>query len=491
MKKVAVIGGGISGLSAACFAAKEGHDVTIYEKNATLGGRARHFSEKNFVYDMGPSWYWMPDVFETFFNQFGKSTSDYYHLVQLDPGFRMFFSQDDVLDIPANRESLYETFERIEPGSAQRLKQYLAGAAYKYKEGMLKMAYMPSVSWLEFARPQMLAKASRLDMFTSISKHVRKFFKDERLIALMEFPVLFLGAMPWDVPALYSLMNHAALSQGTWYPMGGMFKIVEGMFRLATSLGVRFHTHCDVGQIAVIDEKAYLLHTSLGDFNADAFIGTCDYYHLEQFLLEPEFRNYSENYWRRKTFAPSCLIYYLGINKRIDNLIHHNLFFDADLAHHAKEIYEHPQWPQQPLFYACCPSKTDPSVAPPGHENLFLLIPVATGLKDTPDIQEQYFNIIIRRMEQICGTSIAPHIVYKRSYAVSDFSHDYNAYKGNAYGLANTLRQTAILKPSIKNKKIDNLFYAGQLTVPGPGVPPAIISGQIAASLTGKYLNKL
>ena len=455
-----------------------------------MGGRARCYSAQGYMFDMGPSWYWMPDVFESFFEQFGKSVSDYYNLVQLDPGFRMFFSKTDVLDIPANEDALFATFERIEPGSAERLKKYLQEAEYKYKEGMLKLARKPSISWFEYADPKMLLSAMRLDMFTSISKHVRKFFKDERLIALMEFPVLFLGAMPSRVPALYSLMNFSALKQGTWYPMGGMHKIIEGMEALAASLGVETHTSCPVEHIAVIGDNAYLLHTPQGPFNTDVVIGTCDYNHLEQSLLAPANRNYSEEYWDKKTFAPSCLIFYIGVSKKIKGLIHHNLFFDADLDKHAKEIYEKPSWPQQPLFYVCCPSKTDPTVAPIGHENLFVLMPVAPGLKDSDVIHEQYFDLLMSRMEAICGDEIKPYIDYKKTYSVSNFVNDYNAYKGNAYGLANTLSQTAVLKPSVKNRNVENLFYAGQLTVPGPGVPPALISGEIAAKLACKYLDK-
>ena len=487
MQNISIIGSGFSGLSAACFMAKQGHDVTVFEKNDSIGGRARSFREAGFMFDMGPSWYWMPDIFEQFFANFNKQPEDYYDLVQLDPGFQIIFKKGDVLTIPASLEGIYEVFETIEKGSAAKLKQFLAEGAYKYNTGMKQLVYKPSFSWLEFANYEIISGAAKLDMFRSVSTHVHSFFKDERLIALMEFPVLFLGAMAKNIPALYSLMNYAALSMGTWYPMGGMKEIINGMETLAASMGVKFETGCEVQKINVQSGKANSIETNKGNFKTDGVIATGDYHHIEQQLLDKQYRNYDEKYWDKKTFAPSCLIFYVGVNKKIKNLIHHNLFFDASMDTHSKDIYEQPQWPVDPLFYACCPSKTDSTVAPEGMENLFLLIPIAPGLKDTEEIRESYFKKIITRMEQHSNDTILDHIIYKKSYCVNDFINDYNAYKGNAYGLANTLRQTAVLKPTLRNKKVKNMFYAGQLTVPGPGVPPALISGQVAAEQLIKH----
>ena len=353
---------------------------------------------------------------------------------------------------------------------------------------MKGLVYKPAFSWLEFSSFEVLSGMAKLQIFKSVSMHVRDYFKDERLIALMEFPVLFLGAMPDRIPALYSLMNYAALSLGTWYPMGGLTEVVGSMERLAGSLGVEIIRNCEVNKIDVNNNRVNRVLTSKGNFAMDGLIASGDYHHMEQALLDEKYRNYNEAYWDKKTFAPSCLIFFLGVNKKIENLIHHNLFFDTSMDAHSRAIYEDPRWPENPLFYVCCPSKTDPSVAPPGMENLFLLIPVASALADTPEIRERYFDKIITRMEQLCGDNILPHIVYKQSYCISDFERDYHAYKGNAYGLANTLRQTAVLKPTLRNKKIKNMFYAGQLTVPGPGVPPALISGQLAAEQLMKFL---
>ena len=477
MSKIAIIGAGFSGLSAACYTAAAGHEVHIFEKNSDIGGRARQFTtDSGYMFDMGPSWYWMPDVFERFFNDFGYSVKDFYELVLLDPSFKIVWTGNENLPIPANYEELAKLFESIEPGSAVALEKFMEEAQYKYETGMQDLVYMPGLSLTEFANKKVITGALRLQIFSSFSKHVRKFFKDERLIALMEFPVLFLGAMPEDTPALYSLMNYAGLKLGTWYPMGGFGKVIDGMAQVAEKLNVTIHTEAAVEKILVNKDHSSGLVVNGVNIYFDGIIAAADYAHVEEKLLPKEYRNYSANYWEQKTFAPSCLIYYLGVNKKLKNILHHTLFFEEKLKQHSIEIYKKPVWPTKPLFYACCPSVTDPNVAPEGHENIFLLMPIAPGLNDEESLREPYFDMMMDRLEANTGESIKPFIEYKKSYCIKDFILDYNAFKGNAYGLANTLMQTAILKPKIKNKKIKNLFYAGQLTVPGPGVPPSIIS---------------
>lgn len=488
MSKITIIGSGFSGLASASFAAKAGHSVTVLEKNSTIGGRCRFYEENGFGFDMGPSWYWMPDVFEKFFARFDRKPSDYYQLVKLDPGFRMVFGKNDVVDVPAEMTDIENLFESIEPGSSAKLKKFLKEGKFKYEVGMQQLVYKPAYSWFEFMNYDVLRGVAGSHVFKSVRSYVRSYFKDPRLIALMEFPVLFLGAMPQQIPALYTLMNYAALDMGTWYPMGGMHKIIQGMASLAQELGVEIQTDAEVKRINVRNKRAVSLNVNGADLKTDGIISSADYHHTEQVLLGKEFANYSETYWKNKVFAPSCLIFYLGVSKKIDRLHHHNLFFDADLDQHAREIYQTPEWPENPLFYVCCPSKTDPSVAPVGSENLFILVPVATGLEDSDATRKKYFDMIISRMESFTGTSFVNDIVYNRSYCIRDFVNDYNAYGGNAYGLANTLSQTAVLKPSLRNRKVENLFYAGQLTVPGPGIPPALISGEIAASEIHKQL---
>ena len=490
MAKISIIGSGFSGLAAACFAAKEGHEVTLFEKNETTGGRARTFKSDGFTFDMGPSWYWMPDVFENFFAQFGKSASDYYQLKKLDPGFQLVFGKDDTVEIPASMKELEAVFENIEAGSAVKLRRFLKEAEFKYNVGMKDLVYKPAFSWLEYANLDVVKGMLKANLFSSVSAYVRSYFTDERLVALMEFPVLFLGAMANKIPALYTMMNYSALVQGTFYPVGGMCKIAEGMKELAVSLGVEIRTGVDVTRIVVSGKLVTSLQTSIGNIAVDGLIAAADYNHVEQQLLEEKYRNYSAGYWEGKTFAPSCLIYYVGVSKKIKKLLHHNLFFDADFEQHANDIYSDPKWPDKPLFYVCCPSKTDNTIAPEGMENLFILVPVATGLKDDGATRESYFEGIIKRMESYCGEEFAAQVIYKRTYCIKDFMEDYHAFKGNAYGLANTLMQTAVLKPSLKNKHLKNMFYAGQLTVPGPGVPPALISGQLASVQLNKFLQK-
>lgn len=485
-QSVLVIGSGFAGLSAATSLADKGFQIKIVEKNTSIGGRARKFSTSGFTFDMGPSWYWMPDVFEAYFNKFGKKVSDYYELERLDPSYKVVYSQDEQVDIPAMMSDLEALFEKYEPGAGTQLRKFLDQAAYKYEVGINKLVYKPGRSIMEFASPKLLYDVIRIDVFQSMAKHVRKFFTNDKLIQLMEFPILFLGALPENTPALYSLMNYADMALGTWYPKGGMHKIVEGMAALAQEKGVEILTDHEVLSINSSNGKVTSVTTSQGELQADVVIGGADYHHIESKLLAPEDRNYSDDYWDKRVMAPSSLIYYLGIDKKLEGLLHHNLFFDTDFKPHAHTIYTDPQWPEDPLFYVSIVSKTDPKSAPEGCENVFILIPVAPDLDDTEDIREHYYELVMNRLEQLTGQSVKEHVIYKRSYAHQDFKDDYHSFKGNAYGLANTLTQTAILKPALKNKKLSNLYYTGQLTVPGPGVPPSLISGQVVADEVAK-----
>ncbi len=489
-QKAIIIGAGFAGLAAATKLASKGFDVTVLEKNATLGGRARKLEIDGFTFDMGPSWYWMPDVFEDYFKQFNTTVAQQYELIRLDPSYAVFFGKDDVFRVPANLNEFYDLFEKQEPGSSIQLKKFLKDAEYKYKVSMSDFVHKPSLSILEFMDFRILNAALRMDLFKSISKYIHKHFKNEKLIQLLEFPVLFLGAKPDETPALYSMMNYADIVLGTWYPMGGMAQIVDAMVRVAEQQGVKIRTGEIVEQINIQNGNAVSVTSNGITYASDVVVGAADYHHTEQKLLEEKYRNYTVDYWNSRKMAPSCLMYYLGIDKKIKGLEHHNLFFDAPFDLHAEEIYDRPQWPSNPLFYSTCASKTDKSVAPEGKENLVLLIPVAVGIEDNEAIREKYFNIMMDRLEHLTGQEIKKHVIVKKSYAINDFKNDYNSFGGNAYGLANTLMQTAILKPSLKNKKVSNLYYAGQLTVPGPGVPPSIISGLVAAKEIVKKLKK-
>lgn len=480
-KKVIVIGSGFAGLASASLLAQSGFDVTILEKNDQPGGRCRVWEKDGFTFDMGPSWYWMPDVFENYFALFGKKVSDFYDLKRLDPGYRIYFGKDDEMDIPASMDELEALFEKVEPGSSKGLREFMEQAAYKYEVGMSDYVFRPSHNVGEFIDFRLIRESFRIQMFKSLSKHVRQYFKNPKLIKLLEFPVLFLGATPQKTPALYSMMNHADLALGTWYPMGGMYQIVEAMVSIAKEQGVKFELNTEVTSIEVLGKEAHRVHTAQGAFEAEIVVANSDYEHTDQRLLEPEYRHYSPKYWDKRAMSPSSLLFYIGLNKKIEGIKHHNLFFDRDFELHAKEIYTDPKWPTDPLFYVSCTSKTDPACAPEGGENLFILIPLAPDLVDGEDYRERYYDLVMDRLEDIIGQNVRDAVVVKRSYAMTDFKKDYHAFKGNAYGLANTLLQTAFLKPKLKSKKVKNLYYAGQLTVPGPGVPPSLISGQVVA----------
>lgn len=480
-KAVIIIGSGFAGLSAASFMAKAGWQVTVVEKHTTPGGRARQFSDAGFTFDMGPSWYWMPDVFERYFKQFGKSVADYYQLKRLDPSYRVYWP-DGPVDIPANYEELQSLFDTIEPGTGAKLDLFLKEAAYKYEVGIHKLVHKPGQSLTEFLDWDLVSGVFKLDVFRSIKSHVAKYFTHPKLRELMEFPVLFLGALPEDTPALYSLMNYADIKGGTWYPEGGMFQIVKAMYDLAVELGVQFEFNQNVQEIRIRQNAARQVVTQDREYEADVVIGGADYHHIEMNLLPEPFRTYTPAYWGKRIMAPSCLLYYVGLNKRLKNIRHHSLFFDTSFEVHGKEIYTTKEWPSDPLFYMSATSVTDTTVAPEGCENLFLLIPVATGLSDdSPERRQFYFDKVLARLEQQTGQSVKDAIIYQKSFAHSDFVSEYNAFRGNAYGLANTLGQTAVLKPACRSKKVRNLFYTGQLTVPGPGVPPSLISGEVVA----------
>ncbi len=478
-KSVAIIGSGFSSLSAACYLAKEGFNVTVFEKNESLGGRASQFKENGYTFDMGPSWYWMPDVFERFFNDFGYKASDFYEIEKLNPAYSVFF-EDSKIDIPDTLEDIYDTFENVEKGSAEALKEFIADAKSNYDVAIKDVVYRPGISPLELVTPKTIKKLGQF--FGNISKDVRKKVKDPRLVSILEFPVLFLGAKPKDTPAFYNFMNYADFGLGTWQPKGGMHAVVQGMVKLATSLGVEFVVNANVEKIHIEDKITRGITVNNEYLKFDKVLSGADYHHTET-LIGKEYKQYSEKFWDKKTFAPSSLLFYVGFDKKLKGVSHHNLFFDTDFEKHAYEIYDAPQWPTEPLFYANFTSITDPSTAPEGCENGFFLIPLAPGVKDTEELREKYFNKIITRFERITSQDISNNISFKKSFCVNDFKSRYNSYKGNAYGMANTLLQTAFLRPGLRSSKAKNLFFTGQLTVPGPGVPPALISGKLVAGL--------
>ena len=482
-KNISIIGSGFSALAASCYLAQAGHQVTVYEKNESVGGRARQFKADGFTFDMGPSWYWMPDVFERFFADFGKKTTDYYELVKLSPAYNVYYGTNDCVAIADNLKDIEKTFESIEKGSGKELRDFMAKAKSNYDIAIKDLVYRPGVSPLELITVETTKKLGQF--FSTISKDVRKKFKNKKLVQILEFPVLFLGAKPSDTPSFYSFMNYADFGLGTWHPKTGMFDVVRAMENLATELGVTFKTNSNIEKIIVENKIAKAIVVNGKRIDSDVVLSGADYHHTET-LLDEEHRAYSEKYWDSRVFAPSSLLFYVGFDKKIKNVTHHALFFDVDFEQHAKDIYDEPQWPAEPLFYANFPSMTDKTAAPEGMESGFFLIPLAPGIKDTEALRTEYFDKIINRFETITQQKVKDSIVYSKSFCKNDFVSEYNSYKGNAYGMANTLLQTAFLRPKLKSKKVDHLYFTGQLTVPGPGVPPALISGKLVSELINK-----
>jgi len=484
-KKVIVIGSGFSSLSASCYLAQKGYDVEIFEKNSTIGGRARQLKKEGFTFDIGPTWYWMPDVFERFFADFNKKPQDFYELLKLNPAYKVYFSKEESITIGDTLDKIYSAFEEIEKGSSKKLKKFIDKAKSNYDIAIKDLVYRPGVSPLELITPKTATKLNQF--FNTIAQEVRKEFKNDKLIQVLEFPVLFLGAKPSDTPAFYNFMNFADFGLGTWHPKGGMYQVILAMEKLAKSLGVKINLNASAEKILVDEnDKTTGIITHGKTHTADVVLSGADYHHTET-LLDQAHRQYSEAYWNKKTFAPSSLLFYVGLDKKIENIEHHTLFFDVDFKAHAKAIYDHAEWPEEPLFYASFPSKTDDNIAPHGKEAAIFLIPLAPGLKDEQSLRERYFEKIITRFENITNQNISNYVIFKESFCVNDFIKDYNSYKGNAYGLANTLFQTAFLRPKLKSKKVKSLYFTGQLTVPGPGVPPSLISGKLVAELIKKH----
>ncbi len=480
MSTISIIGSGFSSLSAACYLAKQGFEVNLYEKNSVFGGRARVLEKEGFRFDMGPSWYWMPDVFERYFSDFGKQPSDYYELIKLSPGYKVFFEDSSHLEIPSNIEEVYQLFEKEETGGASKLKSFLQEALYNYEVGVQDLVYKPGLSPIELITPQTIKKVYQF--FTSIRAVVRKRFKSKKLVTILEFPVLFLGAKPEDTPAFYSFMNYADLVLGTWYPKGGMYNVVKAMTKLGSEIGVNYFNSSNVEKILTEGDRAVGICVNGKDIYSDFVLSGADYQHSEQ-LLSSGLRGYSEKYWEQRVFAPSALLFYIGFSKKLKNLRHHTLFFDEDFDSHAKEIYDQPSWPKNPLFYASFPSITDSSIAPAGKEAAVLLIPLSPGIEDDLGIRKKYLEMMLDRLELHTKQSLKADMLFYDSYCINDFKNDYNSYKGNAYGMANTLRQTAFMRPKLKSNKVKHLYFTGQLTVPGPGVPPALISGKVVSDL--------
>ncbi len=480
-EKVTIVGSGFGGIAAAGLLAKNDFDVTVIEKNEQAGGRASVWKNEGFTFDLGPSWYLMPDVFEKFFSNFNKKPEELMDLKRLDPSYRVFFSKKDIVDVSADFKKNLKLFDQMEKDGSKKMEKYLSKSQYQYEIAMNEFIYKDYEHLTDFFKPKLVIEGTKLHMFDKLDNYAKRFFESERIRKILEYTIVFLGGSPYDSPALYSLMSHVDFNLGVWYPIGGMGKLVEAMVKVAEESGAKFNYNEKVEKINVNSGKVTGVKTDKNSYDSDKVIVNADYAYADMNLLEKRHRSYSDRYWNKRKIAPSAYLIYLGLNKRLKSFTHHNLYFDKNWNEHFTQIFKNPIWPDNPSYYVSCTSKTDNSVAPKGCENVFILVPVAAGLEDTPQLREKYFDKIITHIEKLTGESIKDSIIVKRIFAHNDFSQRYNAYKGTALGLAHTLRQTAIFRPSQKSKKVKNLYYTGHYNHPGIGVPMVIISSQILA----------
>lgn len=486
MKKIIIVGAGIGGLSAAALLAKKGYTVTILEKNKQPGGRAGLLTAKGFTFDMGPSWYLMPDVFETFYKEFGKKPSDYFKLQKLDPSYKIFFNPQRSLEIPGNYKKTLNLFDQLEKNGAEKLKKYINSSEFLYKKSLDTFLYNDYRKPTDFIKKDVIMNGHKLHLFENMDKFTKKYFSNEEARKILLYNIVFLGGTPSNTPALYSLMAYIDFKMGVFYPMGGITMFISSLVSLCKDYGVIIKYNQDVKHIKVEDGIAKKVVTHKGTYGADIIISNADYHFTETKLLSKNFQTYPENYWKKKTIAPSAFILYIGVKKKISNLKHHNLYLDEDWTKHFESIFKKPSWPNNPSYYVCVPSKTDMSVAPKGMENLFVLVPVAAGLKDTPAIRKKYTTKIIKHLEELTGQTFEKDIVFLKTFAHNDFSTLYNSYKGSALGLSHTLLQSALFRPAHKSKKVKNLYYTGANNHPGIGMPTCLISSQIVTKLIQK-----
>ena len=479
-ESVVVIGAGFGGLSSACYLANAGADVRVIEKNEQLGGRASVLEADGFRFDMGPSWYLMPDVFERFFGYFDRTLSDYYELTHLDPHYRIFFKDGDRVDVTADLERTKEVFEEYEPGAGEALERYLEKSATNYEVGMEHFVYEDRERLRDYLDLDVARQARGLSLLGSMQGHVEKYFEHPKLQQIMQYTLVFLGGSPRNTPALYNLMSHVDFNLGVWYPEDGLGGVVDGIAELGRELGVTFETETPATAIKG-REGGFLIETPDRSIRADLVVSNAEYPHTERDLLTPEERGYDADYWESKTYAPSAFLLYLGVEGELEELAHHTLVLPTDWEEHFSQIFDEPDWPDDPAYYLCVPSETDDEVAPEGHSNLFILVPIAPGLEDTPERREAYRSLVLDDVAANTGTDLRDRIVYERSFCVEDFADRYNSYRGSALGLAHTLRQTALFRPPHRSKRVDGLYFTGSYTTPGIGVPMCLISGQLTA----------
>ncbi len=480
----AVVGAGFAGMAAAALLGRDGYDVTVIEKNNRPGGRAMVYEEKGYTFDMGPSWYMMLEAFERFFAEFNKTPGDYYETVRLDPSYRVFFGDGNVVDVHADLDQNMALFNELEPNGAAKLQEFLEQSKYQYEVAIDDFIYREYESWRDVLDPQLIVEGLKLHIFQSLDRFTKRYFSSVKARKLIEYSIAFVGGAPHISPAMYSLLTHCDLNLGIWYPMGGYGSVMQAVYKLAQEQGASFQFDTDVKRIQVNGGVATGVSTSQGAVDADLVVNTADYWHGEMHMLPERYRTYGRRYWERRTLAPASYLIFLGLDTKLDALVHHNLYLNPDWDSYFEQVFgSRPRWPDDPSYYVSCQSHTDPSMAPEGGENLTILVLVAPGLEDTEEIRRRYYDKIMSHFEGLIGVNVREHVVTKRIFAHNDFASYFNAYKGTSLGLAHTLRQTAILRPRHRSKKVDNLYYAGHYTHPGVGVPVTLISAQIAHRL--------
>ena len=480
-QSVVVIGGGFGGLATACYLADAGADVRLLEKNEQLGGRASRLERDGFRFDMGPSWYLMPDVFETFFGHFDRSPDDYYGLTRLDPHYRIFFKDGDRLEMSGDMAANRAVFEEYESGAGDTLDDYLRKSKRNYEVGMEHFVYEDRPELGDYVDLDVLKNARGLSLVGSMQGHVEDYFDHPKLQQVMQYTLVFLGGAPTNTPALYNLMSHVDFNLGVYYPDGGLGGVVDGIASMAGELGVEFHTGEPVTEIRGRRGGFAVRTATGGEYLPDLVVSDADYAHTEQELLPPEKRQYDADYWESRTYAPSAFLLYLGVEGDVDPLAHHTLVLPTDWDPHFEAIFDDPAWPDDPAYYVCVPSETDDDVAPEGHSNLFVLVPVAAGLDDTPELRASYRELVLDDLAANAGVDLRDRIVMEESFCVNDFADRYNATRGTALGLAHTLRQTALFRPPHRSSEVPGLYYTGSYTTPGIGVPMCLISGLLTA----------
>jgi phytoene desaturase len=501
-QRVVVIGGGIAGLATAALLASRGHSVDLFEKNAELGGRVGSFERDGFRFDTGASWYLMPEVFEHFFSLLGTTTDEELDLSVLDPSYRVFFEgHDDPVDIRPDREHNRALFESLEPGAGARFDAYLSSAEETYDVALRRFLYSNFDSPSTFLHPDVVRRTPQLGklLTRSLGSHIAARFSDNRLRQLLGYPAVFLGSSPSRAPSMYHLMSRLDLGDRVLYPQGGFTRLIQVIAALAERHGARLHTDATVtGVLTGGGSRGGRPHvTGVGlesadggrTVPADVVVGAADLHHLETALLPSSLQTHPQQVWRRRSPGPGAVLVMLGVEGRLPQLPHHSLFFTSDWDRNFGDIFgRDARVPDPASIYVCKPSESDPTVAPDGCENLFVLVPVPADVAIGAGGDDGHGSEAVERAADAAIDLVAAwagvpdlrdRVRVRHTIGPEDFARRYNSWRGGALGLEHTLRQSAFFRPSNVSSKVDGLLYAGANTVPGVGLPMCLISAEL------------